>query len=274
MLLLSTLNRFVVVAAKGLIELVFSALDGALGSSSGANNQVEHESCKVVAVVGGSFAGLSAIRTILASERAQRTRVILIDQRDWFEYVPGILRLFCDPNYAYRVIRKRVIDKNIEFLKGRVESVEGRTLRYSDGNETRTLKFDSCILAHGVDYGNPITPHGTAATEFTARLNQIGDEAQSVEDAQTFLVLGAGAVGVELAAEIKCHYPEKKVTLVDAKGILTNFPKQTAQYASKWLKENGVCVRVGCLLDSFDSKGCTTKTAKLYAQTKFLSALE
>ena len=47
-----------------------------------------------VAVLGGGFAGLTAART-LAKDR--RVEVLLVDQRSYFEYTPGILRAWVNP---------------------------------------------------------------------------------------------------------------------------------------------------------------------------------
>ena len=48
-----------------------------------------------VAVLGGGFAGLTAART-LASHRD--IEVLLVDQREYFEYTPGILRAWVNPD--------------------------------------------------------------------------------------------------------------------------------------------------------------------------------
>ena len=39
-------------------------------------------------------------------------------------------------------------------------------------------------------------------------------------DSKSVLVLGGGAVGTELAAEILCYFPDKKMTIVDAQDHL------------------------------------------------------
>ena len=47
-----------------------------------------------VAVLGGGFAGLTAARTLAADPNVE---VLLVDQREYFEYTPGILRAWVDP---------------------------------------------------------------------------------------------------------------------------------------------------------------------------------
>jgi NADH dehydrogenase FAD-containing subunit len=47
-----------------------------------------------VVIVGASFAGLACARSLRMD-----FKVTLVDQRDYFEYTPGILRLFVKPEY-------------------------------------------------------------------------------------------------------------------------------------------------------------------------------
>ena len=47
-----------------------------------------------VVIVGSSFAGLSCARSLRTD-----FNVTLVDMRDYFEYSPGILRLFVNPEY-------------------------------------------------------------------------------------------------------------------------------------------------------------------------------
>jgi len=56
-----------------------------------------------VIIVGASFAGLAAARTLLHARHnkdKQPLRVTLIEPKDYFEYTPGILRAFVAPEHA------------------------------------------------------------------------------------------------------------------------------------------------------------------------------
>ncbi|KAF1792180.1 FAD/NAD(P)-binding domain [Phytophthora cactorum] len=80
---------------------------------------------------------------------------------------------------------------------------------------TEKLKFDYLVLATGSTYSVPIKPdsrdYARSATE--AKLQEVRDH---IEKAEKVLVVGGGAVGCEVAAEIKAKYPSKLVTIVDA----------------------------------------------------------
>ncbi|KAF1791901.1 FAD/NAD(P)-binding domain [Phytophthora cactorum] len=72
----------------------------------------------------------------------------------------------------------------------------------SDDKESETtekLKFDYLVLATGSTY--------------SAKLQEVRDH---IKKAEKVLVVGGGAVGCEVAAEIKAKYPSKLVTIVDA----------------------------------------------------------
>ncbi|KAG4226847.1 hypothetical protein PC116_g24751 [Phytophthora cactorum] len=88
----------------------------------------------------------------------------------------------------------------------------------SDDKESETtekLKFDYLVLATGSTYSVPIKPdsrdYARSATE--AKLQEVRDH---IKKAEKVLVVGGGAVGCEVAAEIKAKYPSKLVTIVDA----------------------------------------------------------
>jgi len=60
------------------------------------------------------------------------------------------------------------------------------------------------------------------------------------------VVVGAGLVGVELAAEIKHFFPRVKVTLVDgAQNVLPQVAGGARDYARTWLQQHGVKLRLG-----------------------------
>ena len=61
---------------------------------TGYDKEGQNASVKKVVIVGANFAGLSALHEFVHDPNFH---VVLIDQRDYFEYTPGVLRLFCEP---------------------------------------------------------------------------------------------------------------------------------------------------------------------------------
>ena len=54
-----------------------------------------------VAVLGGGFGGLTAARVLAADPRLE---VLLVDQREYFEYTPGILRAWVEPSVHPKLV--------------------------------------------------------------------------------------------------------------------------------------------------------------------------
>ena len=230
-----------------------------------------------VIIVGANFAGLTALQKL--SKHANKFRIILMDQRDYFEFTPGVLRLFCEPEHYDNLAKNlsRQGSPSHEFIHGRVTSIVGdendgswqKVLTYqpviSKGGGTvsmesrhKTLKYDYLILATGATYPSPIWPN---QNELTLNNRRQGWKKvhKDLLGAHRILVLGAGAVGVELAAEIVDHYGDSKtVTLVDAGRSLTPmFPRPVSNYARAWFERRRVQLRLGQKLASWNDTSCT-----------------
>jgi len=216
---------------------------------------------KTVVIVGGSFGGLAALRHF--SWHDPSFRVILVDQREFFEYIPGVLRLFCDPNLFWEMARPSPQGTH-EFLLGSVSCVNSDHIMVSSaGGRSQRVDFDYLILSTGADFNRPITPSPLEVT-MSSRAASWQKEAAKVCSASSIIVLGGGAVGVELAAEIVCHFPEKQVTIVDAApSLLPLFPSKVAMHAQRWFEERGVELVLGEPLEKWDDVSCTTKSGRV-----------
>lgn len=216
---------------------------------------------KTVVIVGGSFGGLAALRHL--ASHARDFRVVLVDQREYFEYTPGVLRLFCEPRLFWTMARALPCGSH-EVLLGSASRVNGDHIVVTGaGGKQRRVDFDYLIMATGADYGKPITPSQLEAT-LANRAAQWQKEAAKLQSANNVLVLGGGAVGVELAAEIACYYPHKRVTIVDAApSLLPLFPPKVAQHAQRWFQDHGVELVLGTPLEKWDDCSCTTKSGRV-----------
>jgi len=244
--LLQTLDVFL-----GIVEEIRAHLFPRSAPQSG-------ETLQTVVIVGGNFAGLAALWKLLAAGNFQ---IVLIDQRNYSEYTPGILRLFCEPRLFADLAQPLPSSRrNFTCLQGKVTSLDKdkKILTYVQGSSSKTLAYDYVILATGSTYTAPISP---LQQEMTLKGRQQGwNKAHDrLRKATKIIVLGGGAVGVELAAEIVDHYDKaKQVTLLDAQSSLVpNFPPSVGAYAQKWLESRGVQVRLGQLLSKWTETSCT-----------------
>jgi len=214
---------------------------------------------QTVVICGASFGGLAALRHL---QDEPGLRIILIDQRTFFEYTPGILRAICEP---------QILDELAKPLpKGRHQSILGTVTNVQKdhvvvacpGGELRHVEFDYLVLAMGADYRQPITANRSEST-IAARFSAWQAATTRLRGASSILVLGGGAVGAELAAEIACFHPEKHITIVDAQPhLVPSFPGQTVEYVENWFRHRGVDLILGEMLESFDDAGCVTRSGR------------
>jgi len=141
---------------------------------------------------------------------------------------------------------------------------------------TKNLSYDYLILATGATYTEPIssaTPQlaggpTIATTTMFGRYEEWKKAHERLNGANRVLILGGGAVGVELAAEIldrdkistTNHQNNQRttVTIVDAQPTLVPlFPRSVGTYAEDWLSQRGADLRLGESLRSWNDRSCT-----------------
>ena len=174
-----------------------------------------------VAVVGGGFAGLTAARE-LSSQRG--VEVLLLDQRTYFEYTPGILRAWVEPEthqYLVNPIADLLRGRRASFTRvrpghtmrifERVADNDGKALELSlrdeAGEPVLAYACDYAVLATGGELGPVADDRQTEDGSIQARRRRLVEQVASVLDnATSVLVVGGGLTGVELAAECAERY--------------------------------------------------------------------
>jgi NADH dehydrogenase FAD-containing subunit len=148
---------------------------------------------RTVVVVGGGYGG-SAVAKALESE----ADVILIDPRDAFVNAAGSLRALAQPDWAANVFFP------FDTLLTRSAVIRDRAVSVDPGGVTlasgRRVEADYLVLATGSSYAYPAKPTANSTREALDDLRRTHKE---LAGAERVLILGAGPVGLELAAEIK-----------------------------------------------------------------------
>lgn len=180
---------------------------------------------KRVAIVGGGFAGLTAARKLAACRGLE---VLLLDQRTYFEYTPGILRAWVQPethkslvNPMAKLLRsprarfQRVLPNTTACI---LETADERPLTLSLTNaldaNVMTYPCDYVVLATGGELGPVADDRQTADGSIKARRQRLVEQVGSVMGrASSVLVVGGGLTGVELAAECAERFAPGAVTL-------------------------------------------------------------
>ena len=100
------------------------------------------------------------------------------------------------------------------------------------------VEADIVVVATGSRYAAPFKPQGDSAAEFSVRLAEV---AAQVREADRVAIVGAGAVGVELAGEIKAVFKDKPVALVSsADRLFQGYPAKLHGEIVRRLKALGV----------------------------------
>lgn len=242
-----------------------------------------------VIIVGGGFGGLQA-----AYGLRDPFAVTLIDRRNHYLFQPLLYQVatggLSPANIAAplrTLLRRR---KNIDVIMGEVVDVDvaGRRVLLGDG---AALPYDSLILATGARnhyFGHPEwcerAPALKTLEDATAIRRKIlfaFEAAERETDAArrrgwlTFVIVGGGPTGVELAGQIgelsrhtlrhefRRYRPEEATVLLieGAERILTAFPPELSTKAVRALEHLGVKVMTGAVVTDIHDDGVVIKRA-------------
>ncbi|XP_078483040.1 ferroptosis suppressor protein 1 [Ciona intestinalis] len=181
----------------------------------GAGSSVTPRDDMHLVIVGGGYAGsYFAVQMI----KSGLCKVTLIDGRDAMFHSVGALRTVVDEDYfKYLFIP---YDKMLgdSFTQGEVSDLDtaSKTLTLKDG---KTVNYTHLVIATGSSSSAfpSKMPVGTSIEEVKKLYSEYRKE---VVAAKRVLMVGGGAVGVELSGEIKTEFPDKEVTIVSSSDFL------------------------------------------------------
>jgi NADH dehydrogenase len=238
-------------------------------------------------VIGGGFAGLAAVRSL----RRVPVSVTLLDRRNHHLFQPLLYQVatggLSPANIAVplRMILKK--QRNARVLLGEATGFDGKGRRVllADGE----LPYDTLIVATGAahdyfghDDWEPLAPGLKTiedATEIRARILLAFEEAEKERDPKrvpgllTFVVVGAGPTGVELAGalaeiardtvrhEFRSIDPAAaRILLLDAADrVLPAYAPGLSEKARRSLEELGVTVRTGTMVEEIEAGFVTVR---------------
>ncbi|MEO5739374.1 MAG: NAD(P)/FAD-dependent oxidoreductase [Vicinamibacterales bacterium] len=252
-------------------------------------------------VVGAGFAGLNAAKALANREGL---RVILVDRRNHHLFQPLLYQVATaglNPSDIAVPIRVQFRGaQNVEIHLGHIEGVDLATRKvFGEGHE---IGFDYLILACGARhsyFGHPEWEEFAPglktleqATEMRRRMLIAFERAESElePDIQraylTFVVVGGGPTGVELAGAIadisrtamqgdfrRIDPSRARIVLLEAAPrVLTAFSEDLSVRARRDLADIGVEVRLNAKVDAIDAAGVTIGSERLAARTVFWAA--
>jgi NADH dehydrogenase FAD-containing subunit len=190
-----------------------------------------------VVIIGGGYVGCELAKSI-----DPFADVVLIDQKEAFIHTAGMIRGLLDKDIAkLSVIPYDNLLARGTFIQGDVEEVGINKVTLTGG---RTIEADVIVVATGSFHSTVFKTNGDSIETFMARHNGAADELAA---AKTVAIVGAGAVGVELAGEIAATKSGKEIHLISAQG--TMFPAYTGDLHKKLidrLTDMGVKIHLNC----------------------------
>ncbi|MBC7530681.1 MAG: NAD(P)/FAD-dependent oxidoreductase [Oligoflexus sp.] len=257
---------------------------------------------KQVIIIGGGFGGINAAKEFEGNDDVQ---VILVDQRNYHLFQPLLYQVATaglNPSDIAVPIRGIFTkEKNISVRLGRVDSVNLKD-KYVVGEHGEELAYDYLILACGVRHSYfgkqewenfaPGLKTVEQATEIRRRILWAFEMAENEADPAkqkallTFVIVGAGPTGVELAgaiADISRNVINRDFRRIDPTTAqvlllemgprpLTMFSEDLSARAAEDLKDLGVELRTGVKVDNIDQDGVTCGDQRIPSANVFWAA--
>jgi NADH dehydrogenase len=254
-----------------------------------------------VVIIGCGFGGLAAARALKRPE----VRVTLVDQANHHLFQPLLYQVATAGLSATEIaapirhILRR--QKNVTVLMAHVRGIDPERRRVVlDGSEA--IEYDFLIVASGAMHSYfgrdewasaaPGLKTLEDAFEIRRRILTAFERAERENDPAavsawlTFVVIGAGATGVELAgtlAEIARHTLRGEFRRIDTRNarvillegadrILPPYPDTLSARAQHQLERLGVEVRTGCLATEIDAAGVSIGDTRIQARTVLWAA--
>ena len=198
--------------------------------------------CKNVVVVGGSFAGASLARR-LAHAVPTGFRVVLVEEKSHFNYSFAFPRFSVVGGHEKKAFIPYDGIKN-ESPEGAFTHVRDRATALGDGvvelASGGKIEYEYLALATGAALSPPAKLLASGKQNACEELQAMQAAIRAVE---RIAVVGGGAVGVQLATDIKSYYPGKSVTLIHShERLLSRFGPKLHVYVMGVAKEMGLNV--------------------------------
>jgi NADH dehydrogenase FAD-containing subunit/uncharacterized membrane protein YphA (DoxX/SURF4 family) len=258
------------------------------------------ESLPHVVVVGGGFGGIAAVRGLAGAA----CRVTLVDRRNYHLFQPLLYQVATaglSPADIATPIRSLFrLQPNVRVLLGEVVGMRPASREVMIGRSS--LAYDYLVVATGAQHSYfgkddwaayaPGLKTLEDATEIRRRLLTAFERAEGADDPaeraawMTFVIVGGGPTGVELAgaiAELARHGLDKEFRAIDpaaatvvlvqsAPRLLPTFPPALSIDAAMTLEQLGVTVRLEAKVEDVDENGVLFAGEALPARTVLWAA--
>jgi NADH:ubiquinone reductase (H+-translocating) len=260
---------------------------------------------KRIVIVGAGFAGMAAARAL----RKCDAEIILIDRRNHHIFQPLLYQVatavLASSEIAAPIRQLTEKQKNLSVMWGEVKGVDVNA-RFVEvdchGLRLKKISFDYLVIATGVQpsyFGHdefaryaPTLKTITDAELIRTKLLSAYEMAEMTDDADerarqmTFVLVGAGPTGVELAASMaqlatvtlrsdfrKIDPTKTSILLIEGGSrVLPSYAESLSKKAAKRLDRLGVKVMTGAIVEKVDEQGVTVAGTLVRSATVFWTA--
>ena len=252
-----------------------------------------------VLVLGGGFAGIKCALE-LQEKNLKNVKITLISDRPHFEYHGALYRLVAghSPLEVCVPICEIIDEKKVEFLVDKVVKIDPKEKKVH-GSEGSTYQYDSLVVALGAEtnyfnipgleefsFGMKTIPDALALKRHIHEVIESCVDGTKADNlcAGNFVVVGGGATGVEVAAELavytkklaKSHNIEPSlmnVELIEAgTRILPTLPEKFAKKVERRIRSLGVNIRLNRAIEKNDIENVYLKDMQLKTKTVIWTA--
>ncbi len=254
-----------------------------------------------VVIIGGGFAGINAAKVLGNKKNVQIT---LIDKCNYHLFQPLLYQVamagLTPPEIAFPIRSQLSHYKNVNVIYGNVTHID-KSAKIVCADEN-SYEFDYLIVACGATHSYfgkdewqdfaPGMKTIEQALEIRRRvllafeLAERETDSTKIERLMTFVVVGGGPTGVELAGSLvemakytlardfKNINPQRaKIVLVEAGSrLLAGFSDSSSRCADKDLEDMGIAVRLNSLVTQISAEGVTLKEGFIPAATVLWAA--
>ncbi|KAI9570266.1 hypothetical protein HD554DRAFT_396054 [Boletus coccyginus] len=216
---------------------------------------------KSVVVVGAGFAGIAVATALSAKLDASKHHLVLVTPRPYAIPLPASLRLIVSEAANLEQTALVPLDRLFkngmgETRVGIVNSIEpedpqsGGHLLLESGER---IPYDILVIASGSKWKGP--------TDFPLHESEVLPHVHTwrnkFANAKHVVIVGGGALGIELAGELKDEYPDKQVSIVQGDRQLLNstYPSSLRQGLATRLLARGVKLVFNEYVDSLPEEG-------------------
>lgn len=205
----------------------------------GSGASKEELATRKVLIIGGGYAGIQAASEL---EKAG-VPFTLVDPKEYFHHCVGALRAAVQPEYVAKIaipFRNAFREK---FVQGKVISLDipNKKAVLEGGRE---VSWSHCLVAVG-----SLGPVPCRSTQLTVAglEEEVRATADIIQRAEKIVIIGGGAVGFELAGEIRDKYKDKAITIVSSseKLVCPDFAPKFYTRVNSLLEAGNVKVVVG-----------------------------